>query len=49
MRVNRRSGASATADSDGTIILEAFKPGQTPNPAPKQKAVTAGPVVGGVF
>jgi len=49
MRVNRRSGASATADPEGTIILEAFKPGQAPNPAPKQKAVTAGPVVGGVF
>ena len=49
MRVNRRSGASATSDPDGTIIQEAFKPGQLPNPAPKKQAATTGPVVGGVF
>ena len=49
VRVNRRSGASAAADPDGTIILEAFKPNQSPNPAPKKAAGGHGPVVGGVF
>ena len=49
MRVNRRSGASATSDPNGTIILEAFKPDQKPNPAPGKKTATTGAVVGGVF
>lgn len=49
MRVNRRSGASAASDPDGTIIQEAFKPGQGPNPAPSRSADTYTPVVGGVF
>ena len=49
MRVNRRSGASVSADPEGTIILEAFKPNQQPNPAPRAKAVSAGPTVGGIF
>ncbi len=49
VRVNRMSGASATEDPNGTIITEAFKPGQHPNPAPATKATTTGPVVGGVF
>ncbi len=49
MRVNRRSGASAAADPDGTIIQEVFKPGQSPNPAPSKKSVGASAVVGGVF
>lgn len=49
MRVNRRSGASAIADPDGTIIQEVFKPGQSPNPAPGKKSVGASAVVGGVF
>ena len=49
MRVNRRSGAAATADPDGTIIQEVFKPGQSPNPAPRKKAVGSNAVVGGVF
>ncbi len=49
MRVNRRSGAAAAADPSGTIILEAFKSGQTPNPAPRASGVERGPVVGGVF
>ncbi|MBQ8255708.1 MAG: PBP1A family penicillin-binding protein [Alphaproteobacteria bacterium] len=49
MRVNRRSGASATADPNGTIIQEAFKPGQKPNPAPKKTSSDTGAVVGGVF
>ncbi|MBP3340156.1 MAG: PBP1A family penicillin-binding protein [Alphaproteobacteria bacterium] len=49
MRVNRRSGAAATADPSGTIILEAFKSDQTPNPAPRASGTERGPVVGGVF
>ena len=49
MRVNRRSGASASDDPSGTIIQEAFKPGQYPNPAPKQAATQQRAVVGGVF
>ena len=49
MRVNRMCGASASDDPNGTIITEAFKPGQKPNPAPKKSQAQSGPVVGGVF
>ena len=49
MRVNRRSGASAIADPDGTIIQEVFKQGQKPNPAPKKTASDTNAVVGGIF
>ena len=49
VRVNRRSGAAATADPDGTIIQEVFKPGQSPNPAPNKKSVASSAVVGGIF
>lgn len=52
VRVNRRSGAAAADDPDGTIIQEVFKPGQSPNPAPVRGAAPGGesvPVVGGVF
>lgn len=49
MRVNRRSGASASDDPNGTIIQEAFKPGQQPNPAPQQNPQESSVVVGGVF
>lgn len=49
MRVNRRSGAAAADDPSGIIITEAFKPGQSPNPAPSRAAAASGPVVGGVF
>ena len=52
VRVNRRSGAAAAADPTGTIIIEAFKPGQSPNPAPTQNTgagTSGGAVVGGVF
>jgi penicillin-binding protein 1A len=49
VRVNRRSGAAASSDPDGTIITEAFKVGQKPNPAPNSKSAESGPVVGGVF
>ena len=49
VRVNRRSGAAASADPNGTIVTEAFKVGQKPNPAPSRKNIDAGPVVGGVF
>ena len=49
MRVNRRSGASATDDPNGTIIQEVFKPGQKPNPAPKKTTVNTGAVLGEIF
>ncbi|MBQ5699827.1 MAG: PBP1A family penicillin-binding protein [Alphaproteobacteria bacterium] len=49
MRVNRRSGAAATADPNGTIIQEVFKPGQKPNAAPRQSTTGSSAVVGGVF
>ena len=49
VRVNRRTGAAASADPDGTIITEAFKIGQKPNPAPNHKSADSSPVVGGVF
>ena len=49
VRVNRRSGVAATADPNGTIITEAFKPGQKPN-APKAAVQNDNSaVVGGVF
>ncbi len=49
VRVNRRSGAAATDDPNGTIIQEVFKPGQSPNPAPRQSVAKSSAVVGGVF
>ena len=49
MRVNRRSGASATDDPYGTIIQEAFKPGQKPNSTPTYSSDENNAVVGGVF
>lgn len=49
VRVNRRSGAAAASDPDGTIITEAFKAGQKPNPAPAARRAESNPVVGGVF
>ena len=49
MRVNRRSGAAASADPNGTIIQEVFKQGQKPNPAPKKTASDTNAVVGGIF
>ena len=49
VRVNRMSGVSAADDPVGTIITEAFKPGQKPNPAPKKKSKASSAVVGGVF
>ncbi|MBO5834378.1 MAG: PBP1A family penicillin-binding protein [Alphaproteobacteria bacterium] len=49
MRVNRRSGAAASADPEGTIITEVFKAGQTPNKSPKKAAAASTPVVGGIF
>ena len=49
VRVNRRSGAAAADDPDGTIITEAFKVGQKPNPAPRRSTMDTSPVVGGVF
>ena len=49
MRVNRRSGASAAADPDGTIIQEVFKPGQKPNPVKTKSVSNSDAVVGGIF
>lgn len=50
VRVNRATGASATADPDGVIVLEAFKDGQYPNPAPSAvRANRDTATVGGVF
>ncbi len=50
VRVNRRSGASAAEDPEGTIVIEAFKPGQHPNPVVYQSGgTTPNAVVGGVF
>ena len=52
VRVNRRSGASAAEDPNGTIVIEAFKPGQRPNPVVHQTTdgtVPSSAVVGGVF
>jgi len=52
-RVNRISGESATDDPNGTIITEAFKPGQSPNAAgqgAQNGDIADSPVeVGGVF
>ncbi len=49
MRVNRNTGVAAFDDPNGTIITEAFKAGQKPNPAPQKETKESGPVVGGVF
>ena len=49
VRVNRHSGIAASKDPSGTIITEAFKPGQSPNPAPEQRKTETNPIVGGVF
>ncbi len=49
VRVNRRSGAAASTDPEGTIITEAFKVGQKPNPAPSNASAESSLVVGGVF
>ena len=49
VRVNRRTGVAASEDPNGTIITEAFKPGQHPNPATNASASRDKPVVGGVF
>lgn len=49
VRVNRRTGVAATQDPNGTIILEAFKPGQSPNPAPATVRESTATSIGGVF
>lgn len=49
MRVNRRSGAAASADPNGTIIQEVFKQGQKPNPVPQKNSPDTSAVVGGIF
>ena len=49
VRVNRQSGASVADDPSGTIIQEAFKVGQRPNPRPTTTQEHPSAVVGGVF
>ena len=49
MRVNRNTGVSAAQDPNGTIINEAFKPGQSPNKLETSEVQTERPVVGGIF
>ena len=49
VRVNRRSGASAAEDPSGTIVTEAFKPGQRPNPMTTPGETKSDALVGGVF
>ena len=49
MRVNRNTGVSAAQDPNGTIINEAFKPGQSPNKLETSEVQPERPVVGGIF
>lgn len=49
MRVNRATGVAASVDPSGTIITEAFKPNQSPNPAPVVHQDASSAVVGGIF
>ncbi len=49
VRVNRNSGVSAVQDPNGTIINEAFKPGQKPNPGKVSENDNLKPTLGGIF
>ena len=49
VRVNRSNGVAASQDPNGTIINEAFKEGQKPNPPVSTEKHTEKPVVGGIF
>ena len=49
VRVNRATGVSAAEDPSGTIITEAFKPGQGPNPVKVNNPEKSEAVVGGIF
>ncbi len=49
VRVNRATGVSAAEDPSGTIITEAFKPGQGPNPVKVNNPEQSNAVVGGIF
>ena len=49
VRVNRSNGVAATEDPSGTIITEAFKPGQAPNPIKINDPEQSSAVVGGIF
>ena len=49
VRVNRATGVSAAEDPSGTIITEAFKPGQGPNPVKVNDPEQSSAVVGGIF
>jgi penicillin-binding protein 1A len=49
VRVNRNTGISAAQDPNGTIINEAFKPGQKPNPGKTNQTDNMKPRLGGIF
>jgi penicillin-binding protein 1A len=49
IRVNRSNGVAASKDPNGIIINEAFKPGQSPNPAVVAEKSVEKPIIGGVF
>ena len=49
VRVNRATGVAAAEDPSGTIITEAFKPGQGPNPVKVNNPEQSNAVVGGIF
>lgn len=49
VRVNRRTGVAAAEDPNGTIVVEAFKSGQSPNPAPRAVKNSTMTGIGGVF
>jgi penicillin-binding protein 1A len=51
IRVNRRTGVSATIEPEGAIITEVFKEGQAPNPPKSTSGSQSGgnAVVGGIF
>lgn len=49
VRVNRNTGVAATEDPEGMIVIEAFKPGQGPNPLKKTGTSESSAVIGGIF
>ncbi|MCR4917375.1 MAG: PBP1A family penicillin-binding protein [Alphaproteobacteria bacterium] len=49
VRVNRKTGVAASQDSEGPVIIEAFKPGQKPNQPREKPEGVIKPVIGGVF
>ncbi|MCL2758543.1 MAG: PBP1A family penicillin-binding protein [Alphaproteobacteria bacterium] len=49
VRVNRQTGVAASLEPHGTIITEAFKVGQSPNPPRRMDGADDEAVVGGMF